>query len=73
MRASTVGRPCEACRYSVRAEVSVVVDNVHVGCRERLVSKVGIVRKGKGEFSVAKVVGRGRAVVEPLEEVSPRE
>ena len=51
----------------------MVVDNIHVGCRERLVSKVGIVRKGKGEFSVAKVVGRGRAVVEPLEEVSPRE
>lgn len=47
--------------------------NQHIRSRKGLVTQVGIVLEGKGELSVAKVVGRCWAVVQPLEEVSPWE
>lgn len=47
--------------------------HVQISRCERLVSKVGIVLKGEGELAVAKVVGWCRAMVQPLEEIPPRE
>ena len=48
-------------------------NHVQVCCRKGLVSQVGIVLQGEGKLSVAKVVCRRGAVVEPLEEVAPGE
>lgn len=41
-----------------------------VSCRKGLVSKVGIVRKSEGEFSMGEVVGGGWAVIQPMEELA---
>jgi hypothetical protein len=48
-------------------------EDLLVGGGEGLISQVGVVGESKCKLAVAKVVGRGRAVVEPLEEVAPRE
>lgn len=62
-------------RTDVKSRRNVVKDILahEVSCGKGLVSPYGVVLKRVGEFSMRKVVGWRRAVIQPLEEISPGE